>query len=156
MAARELLMGAYRTDADEIDDWRDPNEATFQATGAELMSPGAMSPPNGVAPYGHTPAKPDPGSPLRQDEAAAKVQARIRGRNARSPSGVRYSVRPSFDNEGCPSPHKGSASPFDDVSVDTVSTTDPRPAAAGRVSCSRVRAAKTRATSSGESLVGMI
>ena len=38
MAARELLMGAYRQDADEIEDWRDPNEATFQATGAEAMS----------------------------------------------------------------------------------------------------------------------
>ena len=39
MAARELLMGAYRTENDEIDDWRDPNEATFQQTpGAEAMS----------------------------------------------------------------------------------------------------------------------
>jgi len=145
MAARELLMGAYRTESDEIEDWRDPTEATFQATGAEAMSPGAMSPPSGVAPYGHTPAKPeDPGSPERQDEAAAKVQARIRGRNARSAVGRRYSVRPSFDNEGCPSPHKGEKSPLDDASFDTVSVADPRRPPRGPRFMLRVRAAKTR------------
>ena len=44
MAARELLMGAYRTENEDIDDWRDPHESTFEQTpGAELMSPGAMS-----------------------------------------------------------------------------------------------------------------
>jgi hypothetical protein len=147
MAARELLMGAYRTDADEIDDWRDPNEATFQQTpGAELMSPGAMSPPSGVAPYGHTPAKADqdPGSPEKQDQAAAKVQARIRGRNAREAVGRRMPMRPSFDDGGCPSPHKGSASPLDDASVDTVSTTDPRRPPRGPRFMLRVRASKTR------------
>ena len=109
-----------------------------------MMSPGAMSPPSGVAPYGHTPAKPDPGSPERQDEAASKVQARIRGRNARSAVGRRYSVRPSFDDGGCPSPHKGGASPLDDVSVDTVSTTDPRRPPRGPRFMLRVRASKTR------------
>ena len=57
--------------------------------GDSHRSPGAMSPPNGVAPYGHTPAKPQERSGLtcRQDQAAAKVQARIRGRNAREPPG---------------------------------------------------------------------
>ena len=77
------------------------------------MSPGAMSPcpSQWCAPYGHTPAKADqdPGSPERQDQAAAKVQARIRGRNAREAVGRRMPMRPSFDDGGCPSPHKGSA-----------------------------------------------
>ncbi len=50
-------------------------------------------------------------------------------------------MRPSFDDGGCPSPHKGEK---DDASVDTVSIADPRRPPRGPRFMLRVRAAKTR------------
>lgn len=67
MAARELLMGGYRQaddrehENDEITDWRDPDGNEFRSVTRIV----------------------DDGSPKAQDRAASKVQARIRGRNAR-------------------------------------------------------------------------